>query len=90
MVYNISEPAGSRVHSVKVRAKSGYKDLDDDVNYRVAVNSFLADGGDGIDAVSAHAQNRVQGEVDVDVLAKYVRKFSPLSLRKDGRLKVIR
>jgi 5'-nucleotidase len=46
--------------------------------YRVTVNSFLADGGDGF-TVLTQGTNRLGGEVDTDALEKYFVANSPVA-----------
>ena len=46
-------------------------------SYRVTVNNFLADGGDGF-RVLREATDRVGGPVDVDALTEYLRSVSAL------------
>jgi 5'-nucleotidase len=46
--------------------------------YRVTMNSFLADGGDGFSAFRA-CTNQLGGEVDVDALGRYFMAHSPIS-----------
>lgn len=93
MVYNLTQPAGSRIMSLNVRcnecSETEYVDFDDEVYYRVAVNSFLADSGDGHGALGNNLRNRTSGEVDVDVLSRYITNYTPLSVVKDGRIQVV-
>jgi 5'-nucleotidase len=46
--------------------------------YRVEMNSFLADGGDGF-SVFRECTNQLGGEVDVDALGRYFMAHSPIS-----------
>jgi 5'-nucleotidase len=46
-------------------------------SYRITVNSFLADGGDGF-SVLAQGTDRLGGEVDTDALEKYFQAHSPV------------
>lgn len=93
VVYNLTQPAGSRIMSLKVRcnkcSETEFVKFDDEVYYRVAVNSFLADGGDGHAALGNNLRNRITGEVDVDVLLRYIKEYTPLSVKKDGRIKIV-
>jgi 5'-nucleotidase len=54
---------------------------------RVAVNSFLADGGDGF-AVLTEGTNRLGGDVDVDSFAAYIQAHSPVPVPAGGRIAV--
>jgi 5'-nucleotidase len=47
-------------------------------NYRVTVNSFLADGGDQF-LVLAQGTDRLGGDVDTDALEKYLTKNAPVA-----------
>lgn len=57
--------------------------------YRVAVNSFLADGGDGHSVIKNNLQNREKGPIDIEILEGYVKKMSPITQGLDGRMKFI-
>jgi 5'-nucleotidase len=46
--------------------------------YRVTMNSFLADGGDGF-SVFTQCTNPLGGEVDVDALGRYIQQNSPVA-----------
>jgi 5'-nucleotidase len=46
--------------------------------YRVTMNSFLADGGDGF-SVFTQCTNPLGGEVDVDALGRYIGEKSPVA-----------
>lgn len=93
MAYNISQPVGSRVQSVKVCCKKclqhKFIDLDPEIYYRVVTSNYLADGGDGYTAISQHFRDRIMGPIDIDAITRYVRKVSPLANEKDGRIQVI-
>lgn len=52
--------------------------IDLNATYRVTVNSFLADGGDGF-AVLRDGTNRLGGAVDTDALEAYFAAHSPVS-----------
>jgi 5'-nucleotidase len=57
----------------------GGQPLDLAASYRVTVNSFLADGGDGF-ATLAQGTNRVGGAVDVDAFEAYLVAAGPTGL----------
>jgi 5'-nucleotidase len=54
-------------------------------NYRITVNSFLADGGDGF-AVLKSGIDRVGGAIDVDALTAYLAAHSPLAPPDEVRI----
>jgi 5'-nucleotidase len=47
-------------------------------SYRVTMNSFLADGGDGF-SVFTQCTNQLGGEVDLDALVRYFMAHSPIA-----------
>jgi 5'-nucleotidase/UDP-sugar diphosphatase len=49
-------------------------------NYRIAMNSFTASGGDGYPKVTDHPNYVNSGYVDADVLVEYIEQHSPLSV----------
>ncbi|MBL8918453.1 MAG: bifunctional metallophosphatase/5'-nucleotidase [Myxococcaceae bacterium] len=53
--------------------------------YRITVNSFLADGGDGF-AVLKSGTDRLGGAIDVDALSTYLAARSPLAPPTLGRI----
>jgi len=66
-----ARPWGERVDLATMRL--GGEPVDPERRYRVTVNSFLADGGDGF-AVLREGEDRAGGPLDVDALADYLRK----------------
>jgi 5'-nucleotidase/UDP-sugar diphosphatase len=48
--------------------------------YRIAMNSYVATGGDGYPKVTDHANYVNSGYVDADVLVEYIQKHSPLDV----------
>jgi len=61
-------PHGQRVQNLRV----GGQPVDPAANYRFTVNSFLAEGGDGI-AMLRNGRNRLGGELDIDALILHLR-----------------
>ncbi len=62
--------------------------LDPATGYRVTVNSFLADGGDGF-AVLRDGTNRLGGEVDLDALVTYFGTNTPIAPVPQDRITVL-
>jgi 5'-nucleotidase len=54
-------------------------------SYRVAVNSFLADGGDNF-SVLVDGTNRLGGEIDLDALVTYFGNNSPVAPGPQDRI----
>jgi len=68
-------PRGARVSNLRLAGAA----IDPAASYRVACNSFLADGGDGFAAFKLGTA-RQGGAVDVDAFDAYVRAASPLAV----------
>jgi 5'-nucleotidase len=62
-----SAPAGSKVSDIRINGTP----LDPAASYRVSVNNFLADGGDGFTQLR-NGTNRTGGLVDIDAFAAYL------------------
>jgi 5'-nucleotidase len=62
--------------------------IDPNASYRVTVNSFLADGGDGF-TVLTQGTDRLGGEVDLDALVKYFEANSPVAPGPQNRIIVV-
>jgi 5'-nucleotidase len=66
--WNSAAPAGDRVDPASIKLNG--VTLDPTASYRVTVNNFTADGGDGF-TVLREGTNRLGGDVDLDALEKY-------------------
>ena len=65
-VWSVSAPTGSKVSSITLNGMA----ISPGTNYRVTVNSFMAEGGDNY-FVLRDGTSRLGGEVDTDALEKY-------------------
>ena len=74
--WDASRPIGDRVDPATIRINGTA--ISTSGSYRVTVNSFLADGGDGF-AVLRDGTNRLGGAVDTDALEAYFRANSPVA-----------
>jgi 5'-nucleotidase len=81
-----SAQPGARVEPASVRLNG--KLLDPSASYRVTVNSFLAEGGDGF-TLLREGTERVNGAADVDALQDYLGANSPLSPVEPDRIRVV-
>jgi 5'-nucleotidase len=54
-------------------------------SYRVTMNSFLADGGDGFSVFRA-CTDQLGGEIDLDALVRYFQKHSPIAPTAANRI----
>jgi 5'-nucleotidase len=81
--WSASAAVGSKVDiaSIKINGVA----IDPSGSYRVTVNSFLADGGDGF-AVLTQGTDRLGGEVDTDALEKYFVANSPVGPGPQNRI----
>jgi len=52
--------------------------LSKDRSYRIAINSYVATGGDGYPKMTGHASYNNSGYVDADVLVEYFKENSPV------------
>jgi 5'-nucleotidase len=79
--YNRSAPAGSRIANVAINGTP----VDRAASYRVAMNSFLATGGDGF-SVFNEGTDQLGGEIDLDALVKYFTAHSPVAPGPQNRI----
>jgi 5'-nucleotidase, C-terminal domain/MacB-like periplasmic core domain len=79
--YNATLPAGSRVSNLAL----GGAPISPAASYRVAMNSFLADGGDGF-TVFREGTDQLGGEIDLDALARYLGANSPVAPGPQNRI----
>ena len=84
MVYDPSRPAGDRVLEVLVAGQP----LDPAATYVLAVNNFVAEGGDGFEML-IDAPRVITEEVgvhDATVVADYIERHSPVAPAVEGRV----
>ena len=67
---------GEKLTSAKVQGKS----VQADQTYRLAVNAYMASGGDGYPRVADHVNFVNSGFVDAEVLKEYISTNSPMSI----------
>jgi 5'-nucleotidase len=84
--WNRGKPAGARVDPSSIRLHGDT--IDPDGRYRVTVNNFLADGGDGF-PLFREGTERVDGVADVDALKAYLAANSPLSPVAPDRIRML-
>lgn len=79
--YNLQKPAGSRISAMHLH---GRPIIAGDI-YRVAINSYLAYGGDQFSLFNqgGHISG---GELDIDALENYLRKHSPIQPPATNRI----
>ncbi|KAG5888870.1 hypothetical protein JTB14_004823 [Gonioctena quinquepunctata] len=90
VVMNLSLPENERVSSVQVRCQNctipRYEELDMNKVYRLAVCSFLRNGGNGFTMLKDHMKNVRVGPLDIDALTDYLAHRSPVFQEEEGRI----
>jgi 5'-nucleotidase len=81
--WSLSAPICSKVDpsTIKINGVT----IDPNADYRITVNSFLADGGDNF-LVLKQGTNRLGGDVDIDALEKYFAAYSPVAPGPQNRI----
>ena len=79
--YDLSQPPGARVDAITLHGET----LLDQRDYRVAISSFLAEGGSGYRTL-AEGHDMQGGDQDVDVLEAYFRNASPVAVPRTDRI----
>ena len=74
--WSASAPVGDKIDPASIRL--GGTAIDPAASYRVTVNSFLADGGDGFTAFTL-GTDRTGGGVDVDAFTAYLGANAPVA-----------
>jgi 5'-nucleotidase len=72
--YDLSKPEGQRILDLKLNGRP----ITDAATYRVAMNSFLATGGDNF-TVFREGTNQVGGPTDLDALERYIASAGTLT-----------
>ncbi|XP_050556281.1 apyrase-like [Spodoptera frugiperda] len=90
VTFNGSRPVNSRVVDVQVRCIEcdvpRYEPLRLDKYYKVASQSFIANGGDGYSMISENRKNIEVLGVDYDILSSYIEHQSPVFAQTEGRV----
>ena len=82
--WNANAPPGQRVVPGSVTLNG--QPLDRAARYRVTINNFLADGGDGY-PMFAQGEERVVGHTDIEAMLDYLRTHSPISRDSGARVR---
>ncbi|MBN8191178.1 5'-nucleotidase C-terminal domain-containing protein [Bacillus sp. NTK074B] len=83
--FDPSKPIGDRITDVEIQGAT----LDRSKMYRVAVNAFLAGGGDGYTVLKKAKENGRISELHLnlyEVLSEYLFRHSPVSPEVEGRI----
>jgi 5'-nucleotidase len=81
--YDRTRPPGHRVDPATVKMNG--QRLRPDTAYKVAMNEYLADGGDGF-AAFGEGTNQIDCGSDIDALTSYLSSHSPLTPRRGDRI----
>jgi len=86
-----AQPAGSKVYDVEIYKGTGYVPLDLVATYRMATNSFVANGGDGYasfaKAIADGAYNEDLGDPDYEIFIAHAKSLGgPIKASIEGRI----
>jgi 5'-nucleotidase/UDP-sugar diphosphatase len=86
--FSADAPSGERVECVEVRARDSneFLPIDPDTTYTLATNEYLADGGDGYDALGEAASRYDTGLLLSDVFAEYLQAVATVAPQIEGRI----
>jgi 5'-nucleotidase/UDP-sugar diphosphatase len=88
--FDLARPAGSRVVRVEVRTAKGFAPLDLEATYRVVVNNFIANGGDGFTVLKEAQGYRVDtGFSDAESFMDYLKELKVVEAQVEGRIEVL-
>ncbi|HEX8193569.1 MAG TPA: bifunctional metallophosphatase/5'-nucleotidase, partial [Allosphingosinicella sp.] len=79
--YDLSRPQGQRILDLRLNGRA----IEDGATYRVAMNSFLAAGGDNF-TMFREGTNQVGGPPDLEALERYIAGTSPLTPPAPNRI----
>ncbi len=84
--WNPDNPAGNRITSVEVKNGNSYSPIEAAATYRVAINNFLYQGGDGYSVFQNGTSYTNAGFIYYEILAEYIKNYSPLAPQIEGRI----
>lgn len=84
--YSASAPIGSRIDPASITIAG--QPISASASYRVTVNSFLADGGDGF-TVLREGTDRLTGAIDTDAFEGFLATRSPVAPASANRVTVL-
>ncbi|MDO6658274.1 cell wall-binding repeat-containing protein [Anaerobacillus sp. 1_MG-2023] len=82
-------PSGERILDVNVKTENGYEDIDPEATYTVATNAYIAQGGDGYDAMGEAAADGRMNElffVDFEVFTEYLDEIGTVKAKDEARI----
>jgi len=85
--FDVSQPVGSRVSEVMVKAGDGWAPIEPGTVYGIVTNNYVRNGGDGYKMFATEAQNAYDFGPDLaDVTAEYLAANTPYTPYLDGRI----
>jgi 5'-nucleotidase len=81
--FSASGPVGSKIDPASIKINGAT--VVPGASYRVTMNSFLADGGDGFSVFRA-CTDQLGGEIDLDALVRYFQNHSPIAPTAANRI----
>ncbi|VVC93228.1 unnamed protein product, partial [Leptidea sinapis] len=90
VVYDLANLPGNRVVSAKSMCVDCTKvsDVQDDLQYKVIMSTFLSEGGDGY-SIFENLEKEVLTYGEITCILDYLNKYSPIDPDIDGRIKVL-
>ena len=82
-------PSDERILDVNVKTENGYEDIDPEATYTVATNAYIAQGGDGYDAMGEAAADGRMNElffVDFEVFTEYLDEIGTVKAKDEARI----
>ncbi len=76
--------SGDEIKSININGKA----LEDEKDYKFAVNSFLADGGDGYNTLKNHKKKKNTGYSVPGIIVEYIKREKYINKPEPGRLKI--
>ncbi|XP_055294825.1 apyrase-like [Sitodiplosis mosellana] len=95
VVYNMTNEEMNRVVSIEVMTVQDtdhtpkYEPLNPTKYYKCVSSSFLADGGDGFEMIKKYKRNHTRGNIDIDVVIKYMEDRKIIYTKLEDRIKFI-
>lgn len=77
---------GGRIVSTEIKSKSGYQPIQESATYRVAINNFMYQGGDGYTVFQNGSNFTNISFIDYEVLADYIKANSLVNPQVEGRI----
>jgi len=90
VVYNVEAAVGSRVCSIKTvgEDESTWEDLDDEKSYPMVVPMYISNRGDGHTCLSDNKEKYEIGEMDTDIVRRYIEAHNPVNPQIEGRIEI--